>query len=233
MTASAARPESGLPVSADGLTVRGPYGVIFDGVRFTVDAGALLVVHGPARCGRTTLLLALAGRHRLTAGIVDVGPHRLPQDAVAVRRAVAVAQAEPAVGLEGHLRVAEAIGEARIAGRVRPSELEDALAFFELDPPRRDVVDDLDPATRTLLAVALTWALRPPVLVVDDADRGCPPDERRRVWDGLARLTAAGCTVLAGAVDVPPDPPAQSLRLPHRTADQPRPAEPAQEEAQP
>lgn len=233
MTETAARPEPGLPVTAGGLTVRGPYGVIFDGVELTVDAGELLVVHGPARSGRTTLLLALTGRHRLTAGVVDVGPYRLPQDAAGVRRVVAVAQAEPAAGLEGHLRVAEAIEEARIVGRVRPPELDAALEFLALDPPRRALVDDLDPADRTLLAVALAWAQRPPVLVVDDADAGCPPPQRARVWDALVRLAGEGCTVLAGAHEVPPGVAARSLPLPHRSADRPRPAEPAQEEAQP
>src|SRR4051812_40012359 len=179
MTAMEPAPESGLAVIAAGLTVRGPYGVIFDGVEFAVDAGELLIVHGPARSGRTTLLLAVAGRHRIAAGVVDVGPYRLPQEAAAARRVVAVAQAEPAVGLEGRLRVAEVIEETRIVGRLGPDKINAALEFFELDPPRADLVDDLDPAIRTLLAVALAWAQRLPVLVVDDADGGCPPAQRR------------------------------------------------------
>src|SRR4051794_22221715 len=136
MTAMEASPAPSLAVSAAGLTVRGPYGVIFDGVEFAVAAGELLVVHGPARSGRTTLLLAVAGRHRIAAGVVDVGAYRLPQQAAAVRQVVTVAQAEPAVGLEGRLRVAEVINETRVVGRVGSEEIDAALGFFELDPPR-------------------------------------------------------------------------------------------------
>src|SRR4051812_18734301 len=113
MTASVAPTPPGLPVRAASLTVAG----VFDGVDLAVDAGELLVVHGPARSGRTTLLLALAGRHRITAGVAEVGGHRLPGAEAAVRRAVVVAQAEPAVGFEGRLRVREVLEEARLVGR--------------------------------------------------------------------------------------------------------------------
>jgi ABC-type multidrug transport system ATPase subunit len=175
-------------------------------------------VHGPSRSGRTTLLLALAGRHRITAGVVEVGEHRLPGAEAVVRRSVVVAQAEPAVGFEGRLRVREVIEEARLVNRLRPPEIEEALAFFEVDAPPAVLVDDLDPANRTLLAVALGWAQRPAVLVVDDADRGCPPLLRRTVWDGLLRAHATGCTLLVGARERPhPVVPARSLRMPRLT----------------
>jgi ABC-2 type transport system ATP-binding protein len=183
-----------------------------------VDAGELLVIHGPARSGRTTLLLTLAGRHRITAGVAEVGGHRLPGDEAAVRRAVVVAQAEPAVGFEGRLRVREVLEEARLVNRLRRPEVEEALAFFELDVPPALLVDELEPATRTLLAVALGWAQRPAVLVVDDADRGCPPLQRRTVWEGLLRANAIGCTLLVGAQERPhPVIPTRSLRMPRLT----------------
>jgi len=214
MTASVAPAPPGLPVRAASLTVAG----VFDGVDLALEAGELLVVHGPARSGRTTLLLTLAGRHRITAGVIEVGGHRLPGAEAAVRRAVVVAQAEPAVGFEGRLRVREVLEEARLVNRLRRAEIDDALAFFELDAPPSLLVDDLEPATRTLLAVALAWAQRPAVLVVDDADRGCPPLQRRAVWDALLRVHAEGCTLLVGAQDRPhPVVPARSVLMPRLT----------------
>ena len=214
MTASVVPAPPGLPVRAASLTVAG----VFDGVDLALAAGELLVVHGAARSGRTTLLLTLAGRHRITAGVLEVGGHRLPGAEPTVRRAVVVAQAEPAVGFEGRLTVGEVIEEARLVSRLRRPEIDDALAFFELDPPRALLVDDLEPATRTLLAVALAWAQRPAVLVVDDADRGCPPLQRRAVWDALLRIHAEGCTLLVGAQDRPhPVVPSRSLLMPRLT----------------
>jgi len=219
MTASVAPSSPGLPVRAASLTVAG----VFDGVDLAVDAGELLVIHGPGRSGRTTLLLTLAGRHRITAGVAEVGGHWLPGDEAAVRRAVVVAQAEPAVGFEGRLRVREVLEEARLVNRLRRPEVEEALAFFELDVPPALLVDELEPATRTLLAVALAWAQRPAVLVVDDADRGCPPLQRRAVWEGLRRAQATGCTLLVGAQDRPhPVVPTRSLLMPRLTDDRHR-----------
>jgi ABC-2 type transport system ATP-binding protein len=46
---------------------------VFEGVDLSVPAGGLMVAHGPAGSGRTTLLLALAGRLRPSAGTVRVG----------------------------------------------------------------------------------------------------------------------------------------------------------------
>ncbi|TVT23945.1 ABC transporter ATP-binding protein, partial [Amycolatopsis rhizosphaerae] len=57
----------GAAVTARGLGVRGPRGPVFENVDLEVPAGGFLVVHGPGGSGRTSLLLALSGRLRLTA----------------------------------------------------------------------------------------------------------------------------------------------------------------------
>lgn len=86
---------AGVDVVARGASVRGPRGPVFEGVDLDVPAGGLLAVHGPAGSGRTSLLLALAGRMRLSGGAVRVGGHVLPAEGRRVRRLVAVARAAP------------------------------------------------------------------------------------------------------------------------------------------
>jgi len=76
---------SGAAVLARGLGVVERGGPVFRGVDADVPAGGLLVVRGPARSGRTSLLLTLAGRMAFTEGDLVVDGHRLPEGADAVR----------------------------------------------------------------------------------------------------------------------------------------------------
>src|SRR6476660_5084345 len=62
---------------ASGLGVQGNAGWIFRDVDLRLPAGSLTAVVGPAGCGRSSLLLALAGRMRPTAGSLSVLGHNL------------------------------------------------------------------------------------------------------------------------------------------------------------
>lgn len=209
---------AGVDIVARGLSVRGPRGPVFENVDVEVPAGGLLVVHGPAGSGRTSLLLALAGRMRFVTGAVRVGGYELPARGKLVRRLVALARAEPAAALEGRLRVGELISERTwLARRVSDHRVDAAFALLGIDPPRKALVEDLDPATGCLVAVALALAGRPHALVVDDADGGCTPPGRQSVWHALDRVRATGCTVLAAGTDPPPSgplPPSMTTPVP-------------------
>jgi ABC-type branched-subunit amino acid transport system ATPase component len=197
----------GVGISARGVSVRGPRGVVFENVDIDVPPGGMLAVHGPAGSGRTCLLLALAGRMRLATGAVLVGEHRLPGARRRARALLALARADGAAELEGRLRVRELLAERRWIGRgVTAARLTEAFDLVGIDPPTAALVADLPPATATLLAAGLALAEAPAGLVVDAVDRGCPPEERSRVWQALSRLCASGYTVLASGTDPPPLP---------------------------
>ncbi|MFJ1705595.1 ATP-binding cassette domain-containing protein [Kitasatospora sp. NPDC088346] len=198
----------GVEVTARGASVRGPRGPVFDNVDLRVPAGGLLVVHGPGGSGRTSLLLTLAGRMRPATGAVRVGRYLLPSDGRRVREAVAVARAEPAVGLEGRLRVDELIAERRLlAGAVTAARLAEAFEITGIDPPGRTLAEDLDPATALLFAVSLSLAEHPAAIVADDVGLGCPDRELTSVWTALERVRATGCTLLTSATEPPPPSP--------------------------
>lgn len=197
--------------AARGLTVRGPRGPVFENVDVDVPAGELLVVHGPAGSGRTSLLLALAGRMRPAAGAVRVGAYRLPGAGRAVHRLVAVARAGPAAGLEPRLRVREAMAErCWISPGVTGERLREAFAVLGIDPPESALIEDLSPDEQVLLAVGLALAGRPGAIVVDDVEAGCTGEQRGVVWRALEEVCRSGPTVLASATG-PPAAPAGSL----------------------
>lgn len=196
---------SGVEIIARGISVRGPKGCAFANVSLDVGAGQLAIVAGPGGSGRTSLLLALAGRMQLVTGTVRVGAHVLPGDARQVQRCVAVAQAPPAVDLDEYLRVDDLVAErATIGGTsASPQVVHELFEILGLDAPATVTIDELRPRDRTLLAVSLAAAERPSALVVDDADADCGPEEGRHVWAALQSLAASGCTVVASSTQVP------------------------------
>jgi len=79
---------------ASGLGVQGNAGWIFRDVDLRLPAGSLTAVVGPAGCGRSSLLLALAGRMRPTAGSLSVLGHNLADDPSAVRNLTSIARGQ-------------------------------------------------------------------------------------------------------------------------------------------
>ncbi|WP_329181933.1 ATP-binding cassette domain-containing protein [Streptomyces sp. NBC_01477] len=212
----------GVEVAARDLSARGPRGPVWEGVSLRVPAGGLSVAHGPSGSGRTSLLLALAGRLRVAAGTVQVGGHAVPRAAGRVRRLVAVARAAPAVFLEPRLRVRELAAERRwLAPGADRAAVRRAMDVVGFDAPDDTLVADLDPVASLALALALALAESPRALVVDDVDSGCPPDQRAAAWQAVRQANAAGCTVLSAALAPPdgPEPPYTALALPRLSAD--------------
>src|SRR5690625_5382579 len=83
-------------IYVDGAGLRGIRGWAFRGARFRLDAGDVAALTGPSGSGRSTLLLAIAGRLHLTHGALTVGGHTLTphpswREVRDVRKQVAIA----------------------------------------------------------------------------------------------------------------------------------------------
>src|SRR5699024_5893838 len=129
---------------------RGGLGCPVVDVSWELEPGALGVVAGTGGSGRTSLLLTLAGRMRPAAGRIAVGSHRLPGDERRVQETVAIAQAPPAVELDGRLRVRELIRERRLIERPRDHgrTLDEVCAVLGVDVPDSAFAADLPPDDR-------------------------------------------------------------------------------------
>jgi ABC-2 type transport system ATP-binding protein len=213
---------SGVGIVARSITARGPLGPAFQAVDLEAEPDSLVAVSGPGGSGRSSLLLALAGRLRLVAGQLTVGGQHLPAGSAAVRRLVAVARVRPAIDFDRRLRVQEVIAE---QGIVAPSSasgpsIAAALGLLRIDPPPEALVAELHPAEETLLACALALTTEPGAIVIDDVDQGLEPGDVPWIWRALRAVAGTGCTVVATADAPPPDPvPADVVvQLPHRSA---------------
>ena len=190
-------------VVAHGIGVRTSAGSVFESVGFEAPAGSLTCVAGPGGSGRTSLLLALTGRMRITEGFASVAGHRLPGQERLVRRITGlgvvrgVNSLDPALSLDDHVRTEALLAGRRLDRRQRLAVL-DATGVMALPGTRlRDA--SADDVLRAGIALALIR--RPRLVAVDDVDRDLTAAEQRAVWRLLADLAGDGLTVVASAMD--------------------------------
>jgi ABC-type branched-subunit amino acid transport system ATPase component len=188
-------------VVTDGLLASGPRGVVFGPVTLRVAAGEVVALVGPGGSGRTSLLLALAGRYALTGGRLEVAGARTPRE---IRDAVAVARADALLDLDEVWTVGEAVAQRAALARRPPARVA---------PPASVPLHTLGAVDRALLDVALAAGEGRRVVVMDDVDRGLGAEDEARVWRALGALgpevaaigvtTDAGPARAAGATVVP------------------------------
>ncbi|TDC29317.1 ABC transporter ATP-binding protein, partial [Micromonospora sp. KC213] len=203
-------------VEAHGLGLRTRRGWVFRGVDLTAEAGELHAITGPPGSGRTSLLLALAGRFRCNAGSLRVhGPAALGQVA-------GVHEPDPALTVAEHIeerllllrpvprrrRQLVPVAALRTRRAYRQNALATALAGagftgdVPLDPNLRG--RDLTPVQRQVLGLVLATLCGPSLIVADDVDAGTDAGERAWLWAALARLADQGYAVVASARAVEP-----------------------------
>ncbi|WP_063774115.1 ABC transporter ATP-binding protein [Streptacidiphilus rugosus] len=197
----------GATVVAEGLTLRGPRGVVYQDVSFEAGPGQLVALVGDSGSGRTSLLLTVAGRMRPSAGQASVDGRPLPRRAGAVRRRVALGPVAGVNDLDGALTVEEHLTERlllRAHGPGAARRVAAALAATGLDaadlPRRADTLTALQ-SFRTATAAALLSG--PRVLAVDDVGDRLDAADRDTAWQALRALADAGLTVVATGREEP------------------------------
>ncbi|MGW9193415.1 ATP-binding cassette domain-containing protein [Micromonospora chersina] len=213
-------------VEANGLGLRTRRGWVYRDVDLSAEAGELHAVTGPPGSGRTSLLLALAGRFPHTHGeLRRRGPAALGQVA-------GVHEPDPTLTVAEHIqerllllgpvprRRRQLVPVAAV--RARRAYRRDAFAaaiagagFTDapLDPDRYG--RDLTPVERQVLGLVLASLSGPNLIVADDVDAGADAPERAWIWAALSRLADQGYAVVASARAVEPG----ATAIPHRIGD--------------
>ncbi len=225
------RPHSTAAVSAAGLTLATPEGIVYNDVTTELPAGEWLVVHGPSGSGKTALLLTFAGRMAFDEGRLRVAGHLLPQEARDVRRKVSLAEFRDVNDLDPNLTVDQHVAERlsiRTLGlwvsrsKVAPvrglmnqaleaAHVEHGLPFTDVEGST--LVSDLSRLERKTLGIVLGLLARPEVLVVDDADDLRATEHVDLLWSTLAHLLEDRPTALVASVQSATSAPAPSPRL--------------------
>ena len=164
-----------------------------DGVSFALPAGTHTALVGPNASGKSTLIRALVGLIRVEGEITIDG--RPPRD-----RALSVAR-QTAYAAQTAPRLAAPTGElvAAIARlrQIEPAAIEAVAARLELDLAalRPQPFRSLSGGTRQKLLLALAFAPKPRLLVLDEPTASLDPGARQRLGELLADL-APGTSVI-------------------------------------
>jgi ABC-2 type transport system ATP-binding protein len=162
-----------------------------DGVSLDVPAGQLLGLLGPNGAGKSTLLHLLAGLRRPTSGTAELFGGD-PRDAARRRRLGTTPQE---TGLPATLRVREVVDiVARHYDDPLPSG--ELLERFGLAGLERRQTGGLSGGQRRRLAVALAFAGRPDLVLLDEPTTGLDVETRHTVWEAVREYHAAGGTVV-------------------------------------
>jgi ABC-2 type transport system ATP-binding protein len=190
-------------IAARGLGLRTRAGWVYRGIDLEVPAGSLAVVTGPARSGKTALLLTVAARMRAGAGELSVAGLDARRHPGRARRLTGLGEFRGVNDLDETLTVADQVMmELALHGRHwREAHVDEVLEPLGLSLDHTARVRSLGAADRLLLGAALGCITGPPVLVLDELDEDTTPEETAAVLTALRALTAAGTTVLAGTLD--------------------------------
>jgi ABC-2 type transport system ATP-binding protein len=167
---------------AAGAGVRHRRRWVFRDLEVLIDPGDLVAVTGPPGSGRTTALLALAGRFRLSEGSVD-----FLEGGAALGFVPGVSDPEPVMTVAEHVRERSAL-------LGLPSV---DVPLLGLDPEAKGW--QLGPFQRQLLGIVLALMEDPRIVALDGVDEGLDADERTQLRKVLRELTDTGVAVLVTA----------------------------------
>jgi branched-chain amino acid transport system ATP-binding protein len=183
----------------EGLSVPRANRLILRDVSLEITPGEVTALLGPNGTGKSTLVLAVAGVLRPTAGRVLLGDQDLTK-----RRPEKIRRAGVAVVPEGRrllpeLTVADNLRVATYSLDNGEAEagVEYALSLFpELRPRMDTTARDLSGGQQQMVVLAQALASRPAVLLVDELSLGLAPLVVKRLVPSLAAVAASGVGVL-------------------------------------
>src|SRR4051794_4673356 len=174
-----------MPVlTASGAGVRHRRRWLFRDLDVRVEPGDLVAVVGPPGSGRTTLLLALARRFRLSAGKITIA------GTPALGHVPEVTAPEPVFTVAEHVRERLAL-----LGRKKGEPVD----LLGLDPELKG--RDLTPYEKQVLGLVLALLSRPALIALDGLDDGLDAAEQDALLKRLAEVAATGTTVVFTARD--------------------------------
>ena len=188
-----------LALTIEGVSVaRGGRTVVRD-VSLSVPAGSITALLGPNGAGKSSLVLAVAGVLRPTAGTIAVDGRAIGGRRPEHVRAAGVATVPEGHRVLGELSVADNLHVAggRQSTGTRSEALEHVLDLFgELRELQDRRAGSLSGGQQQMLALGQALVARPRYLIVDELSLGLAPVVVRRLVPALAAIAEQGVGVL-------------------------------------
>ncbi len=172
--------------------------VAVDHVTFNVTHGEIFGFLGPNGAGKTTTIKMLTGLLRPTTGRASVAGHDVVRDPYELR--ARIGYMSQLFSLYGDLTVLENIalfaGLYGVRGARFAARRDWILAMADLEPHQHRRTATLPLGWKQRLALGCAVLHEPEILFLDEPTSGVDPSARRRFWDLIYDLAAAGTTVM-------------------------------------
>jgi len=183
-------------ITAEHLTIRFGSLTAVNDVSLKVGQGELFGFMGPNGSGKTTIIKALCGLLRPSAGTGTILGMDIRNDAAEIKRRVGYMSQK--FGLYEDLTVAENIsfyaGIYGLSGRQAEERTEDVLNLTGIAPYLKRRAGQLSGGWKQRLALACAIIHSPEVVFLDEPTAGIDPVARRALWDLFFRLSGQGVT---------------------------------------
>jgi ABC-2 type transport system ATP-binding protein len=183
---------------AQGVGVRQRRRWLFRDLDVTVEPGEVVAVVGPPGSGRTTALLTLARRFRLSAGSLSVS------GTASLGHVPDVEEPEPVFTVAEHVRERLAL-----LGRRRDEAAAVDLRGLDAKTQGRD----LTPYEKQVLGLILAGLSGPQLIALDGLDDGLDSSEQQALWEQIGAIAEGGTAVLVTAREVDPERVARMIEL--------------------
>ena len=168
---------------------------VLRGLDFAVSSGQVTGLLGPSGCGKTTLMRALVGVQRLTAGSVEVLGS--PAGSAVLRDQVGYVTQQPSV--YDDLTVTENLRFfARVLG-VSADAVARSIEAVDLADHADQVVGNLSGGQRSRVSLAVALLSNPDLLILDEPTVGLDPVLREDLWRTFHGLAERGVTLLVSS----------------------------------
>ncbi|MFL6021765.1 MAG: ABC transporter ATP-binding protein [Marmoricola sp.] len=182
-------------VLVDGLTVVRGGSTVLDDVSFEIPAGDVTGLLGPSGCGKTTLMRAIVGVQRITAGSVTVFGEAA--GSATLRSRIGYVTQAPSV--YDDLTVSENLHFFASVLGVPKARVESCLTLVDLTSYADRVVARLSGGQRSRVSLAVALLGEPQLIVLDEPTVGLDPVLRRDLWATFHRLADAGAAVFVSS----------------------------------
>ncbi|HUG84289.1 MAG TPA: ABC transporter ATP-binding protein, partial [Euzebya sp.] len=173
-----------------------------DGVDLVVQPGELRAVIGPNGAGKTTLFNLITGYLKPTAGtvtfdgadITGLATYRVAR--AGIGRAFQITSIFPGLTVHENVRlgiIAQRQESRRFYGRAEGLHATDVRAILDdvgLLPVDAELAGNLSHGDQRALELAISLALQPKLLLLDEPTAGMAPAETRRTMDLVRRIAA-------------------------------------------
>ncbi|HVV92747.1 MAG TPA: ABC transporter ATP-binding protein [Hyphomicrobiales bacterium] len=182
------------------------------GVSLAVEEGEVLALVGANGAGKTTLLRAIAGAHRPSGGRVLLDGEDVTHVSAHRRVGLGIALVPEGRRLFAGLTVEENLIVAGAHSRGGPWTVEAVLDAFPLLKRRfKARAGTLSGGEQQATAIGRALMVNPRILLLDEVSLGLAPIAVDQVYESLAKLIAAGTTILLVEQDL-----ARALRVASR-----------------